>query len=102
MQPSRRAFLGVGDVPYQNQGGASSKLAKPIGVRQRLLRGFSDAFGTPLYDLPHTREEVTEVNKIVGKDGIVLLGTEATETGFKTQPLQDFKIIHLAAHGFAD
>src|SRR5207245_9960672 len=42
------------------------------------------------------------VNKLVGNDGIVLLGTQATETAFKTQPLQDFKIIHLAAHGFAD
>jgi len=44
----------------------------------------------------------SEVNKLVGNDGIVLLGTQATETAFKTQPLQDFKIIHLAAHGFTD
>src|SRR6266581_1381159 len=102
MQASRRAFLGVGDVPYQNQGGASSKLAKPIGVGQRLLRGFSDAFGTPLYDLPQTREEVIEVSKIVGNDGVMLLGSNATETAFKSEPLEDFKIIHLAAHGFAD
>lgn len=94
--------LGVGDVPYQNQGGASAKLAKPVGVGQRLLRGFSDAFGTPLYDLPQTREEVIEVSKIVGNDGVMLLGSNATETAFKSQPLEDFKIIHLAAHGFAD
>src|SRR5260370_18376034 len=66
------------------------------------MRSLSDNFGASLYDLPHTREEVTEVNKLVGNDGIVLLGTQATETAFKTQPLQDFKIIHLAAHGFAD
>jgi CHAT domain-containing protein len=102
MQASRRAFLGVGDVPYQNQGGASSKLAKPAGVGQRLLRGFSNAFGTPLYDLPQTREEVIEVSKIIGNDGVMLLGSNATETAFKSEPLQDFKIIHLAAHGFAD
>ncbi len=102
MQPSRRAFLGVGDVPYQNQGGASAKLAKPVGVGQRLLRGFSDAFGTPLYDLPQTREEVIEVNKIVGNDGVMLLGSNATETAFKSEPLADFKIVHVAAHGFAD
>ena len=102
MQPSRRAFLGVGDVPYQNQGHVSAKLEKPSAVKQRLLRGFSDTFGTSLYDLPQTREEVIEVNKIVGKDGVVLLGSDATETAFKSEPLQDFKIIHLAAHGFAD
>src|SRR6266436_2883928 len=101
-QSARRTFLGVGDVAYQNQGGVSRKLDKPTALKQRLMRGLSDNFGASLYDLPHTREEVTEVNKLVGNDGIVLLGAEATETAFKTQPLQDFKIIHLAAHGFAD
>jgi CHAT domain-containing protein len=89
-------------VAYQNQGGVSRKLDKPSALKQRLMRGLSDNFGASLYDLPHTREEVIEVNKLVGNDGIVLLGAEATETAFKTQPLQDFKIIHLAAHGFAD
>src|SRR5260370_1141787 len=58
--------------------------------------------GNSLYDLPQTREEVTEVNDILGKDGVMLLGTEATETAFKSAPLADFKIIHIAAHGFAD
>jgi CHAT domain-containing protein/tetratricopeptide (TPR) repeat protein len=101
-QSARRSFLGIGDVAYQNQGGVSRKLDKPAELKQRLMRGLSDNFGASLYDLPHTREEVTEVNKLVGNDGIVLLGAEATETAFKTQPLQDFKIIHLAAHGFAD
>jgi CHAT domain-containing protein len=101
-QSARRSFLGIGDVAYQNQGGVSRKLDKPAALKQRLMRGLSDNFGASLYDLPHTREEVTEVNKLVGNDGIVLLGAEATETAFKTQPLQDFKIIHLAAHGFAD
>jgi CHAT domain-containing protein len=53
MQPSRRAFLGVGDVPYQNQGRVSAKVEKPTGAKQRLLRGLSDTFGSSLYDLPH-------------------------------------------------
>jgi len=101
-QSARRTFLGVGDVSYQNQGGVSRKLDKPTALKQRLMRGLSDNFGASLNDLPHTREEITEVNKIVGNDGAVLLGTEATETAFKTQPLQDFKIIHIAAHAFAD
>jgi CHAT domain-containing protein len=48
------------------------------------------------------REEVIEVNEIVGKDGVLLLGTDATETAFKSASLVDFKIIHIAAHGFAD
>jgi len=44
-QPSRHAFLGVGDVVYRNQGHVSSKIDKPTAVKQRLLRGFSDALG---------------------------------------------------------
>ncbi len=101
-QLSRRTFLGVGDVPYQNQGHVSAKLDKPATVKLRLLRGFSDALGTPLYDLPQTREEVVRVSNIVGKDGVLLLGSNATETAFKSEPLTEFKIVHIAAHGFAD
>jgi len=99
---SQRAFLGVGDVPYQNQGHISAKVQKPRGVQQRLERGLSDAFGTTLYDLPQTREEILTVSKIVSKDSVLLLGPAATETAFKAQPLKDFKIVHIAAHGFAD
>ncbi len=101
-QDPPRVFLGVGDVPYRDQGGVSTKIDKPTAVKQRLLRGFSDALGTPLHDLPQTREEIIEVSKIVGKDDVVLLGSAATETAFKSEPLSDFKIIHIAAHGFSD
>jgi CHAT domain-containing protein len=101
-QVPRHTFLGVGDIPYQNQGHVSSKLEQPSVVRQRIERGFSDTFGTTLYDLPQTREEVLSVSRIVGNDGILLLGATATETAFKSEPLSDFKIIHIAAHGFSD
>ncbi|HWO31685.1 MAG TPA: CHAT domain-containing protein, partial [Candidatus Acidoferrum sp.] len=72
------------------------------GIGMRLLRGFSEAFGTALYDLPQTREEVLSASRFFGKDAVVLLGSEATETAFKSQPLAEFKIVHLAVHGFAD
>ncbi|HXN23446.1 MAG TPA: CHAT domain-containing protein [Candidatus Dormibacteraeota bacterium] len=98
----RHIFLGLGDVPYRNQGHVSSKIDKPSAVSQKLLRGFSDALGTPLYDLPQTRAEVLELRKILGDDAVLLLGSDATETVFKSEPLDEFKIIHLAAHGFAD
>lgn len=101
-QELRHTFLGVGDVPYRDQGGVSARLNQAAGVKLRILRGFSDVFGTPLKDLPQTREEVVESNKIMGDEGVLLLGSQATETAFKSEPLQDFKIIHIAAHGFAD
>jgi CHAT domain-containing protein len=99
---NRRTLLAAGDVPYQNQGNVSAEVAKPSGVEQRLLRGMSDVFGTRLYDLPETREEVLDIKSILRGDGVVLLGADATETAFKSQRLTDFKIIHLAAHAFSD
>lgn len=98
----RHTLLGLGDVPYRNQGHVSSKIDTPRTAGRRLLRGFSDALGTPLYDLPQTREEVLQLRKILGNDAVLLLGSDATESAFKSEPLEDFKIIHLAAHGFAD
>jgi CHAT domain-containing protein len=99
---AQRTFLGVGDVAYQDQGHISAKVEKPGGFKQRLERGMSDVFGTTLYDLPQTREEVIAASKIVGQDSVLLLGSSATESAFKTEPLADFKIVHIAAHGFAD
>jgi CHAT domain-containing protein len=95
-------FLGVGDVPYQNQGHVSAKLEKPNGFSRRIERGLSDVFGTELHDLPETREEVLTASKAVTKDPVLLLGPNATETAFKSEPLADFKIVHIAAHGFVD
>ena len=62
----------------------------------------SPAPGRRYRDLPQTREEVLEIDKIVGPDGVVLLGKDATETAFKKEPLNQFRILHLAVHGFAD
>jgi CHAT domain-containing protein len=99
---TQRTFLGVGNVAYQDQGLISAKVEKPTGFARRLERGMSDAFGTTLYDLPQTREEVLAASNIVGKDSVLLLGSSATETAFKAEPLADFKIVHIAAHGFID
>lgn len=99
---TQHAFLGVGDPPYENQGHISAKIDKPNGLQRRLERDLSDAFGTTLYDLPQTREEVLSASKTIGPDSVLLLGQNATETAFKAEPLADFKIVHIAAHGFVD
>jgi len=98
----RHTFLGVGDVAYRDQGHVSAKLEKPKGLRQRFERGMSDLFGTALHDLPQTREEVITASNILGKESVLLLGQDATETAFKSESLVDFKIVHIAAHAFSD
>jgi len=95
-------FLGIGDVAYENQGGAGSRLPPPTTVPGRILRGMADLSGMELHDLPQTREEVEEIGKIVGRDAVILLGKDATEAAFKKQPLDQFRVLHLAVHGFAD
>ena len=95
-------LLAVGDVAYENQGGAGRKMPPPVTVRGRMERGIADLSGIGLHDLPQTREEVREIGKVVGADAVLLLGKDATETAFKRQPLDQFRILHLAVHGFAD
>jgi CHAT domain-containing protein len=97
-----RPFLGVGDVAYENQGGAGRRLPTPDTIRARLVRGMADLSGMRLQDLPETREEVERIGKIVGRDAVILLGKDATETAFKKEPLDQFRVLHLAVHGFAD
>ena len=97
-----RPFLGVGDVAYENQGGAGRRIPTPDTIRARLVRGMVDLSGMRLQDLPETREEVERIGKIVGRDAVMLLGKDATETAFKKEPLDQFRVLHLAVHGFAD
>jgi CHAT domain-containing protein len=101
-EPARRPFLGVGDVAYENQGGAGRKLSPPETVRGRVMRGVADISGIRMHDLPKTREEVEAIGRIVGGDAVILLGKDATETAFKKEPLYEFRVLHLAVHGFAD
>ena len=97
-----KPLLAVGDVEYENQGGSGRRIPPPASIRGRIERGIADLSGVGLHDLPETRAEVEEIGKIVGSDAVMLLGKDATETGFKKQPLDQFRILHLAVHGFAD
>jgi hypothetical protein len=101
-KPAPKPLLAVGDVEYENQGGAGRRIPPPASIRGRIERGIADLSGIGLHDLPETRAEVEEIGKIVGSDAVILLGKDATETGFKKQPLDQFRILHLAVHGFAD
>ncbi len=92
-----RSLLAIGDVEY---GDLLDPLSDHDQSGTRASRSFYDMAGTHFNNLPHTREEVLAISK--GMAGsVVLLGPDATETDFKAQPLEQFKIIHLAVHGLA-
>jgi CHAT domain-containing protein/tetratricopeptide (TPR) repeat protein len=100
--PAGRPLLAVGDVPYEGQGGAGQRIPKPASFRGRVERGIADLSGMALSDLPETREEVEQIGKLAGPTSILLIGKDATETVFKKEPLDQFRVLHLAVHGFAD
>jgi CHAT domain-containing protein len=101
-EPAPKPLLAVGDVAYENQGGAGKRMPSSTSVRGRIERGIADLSGVALNDLPQTRQEVEQISSIAGPDAAILLGKNATETAFKKEPLADFRILHLAVHGFAD
>lgn len=101
-QVPSRPFLGVGDVAYENQGGVVHRMSPSDTLKGSLERELADFSGVPLHDLPQTRQELQTIGKIIGKNAEILLGTTATESAFKREPLGQFRVLHLAVHGFAD
>lgn len=78
-EPAPKPLLAVGDVAYENQGGASKRMPVPATVRGRIERGIADLSGIALSDLPQTRQEVEQISGIAGPDAVILLGKNATE-----------------------
>ncbi len=100
--PARHAslpLLAIGDVPYEE---LLNSQEKQNFVKSEVLRGLYDLTGIRLSSLPQTREEVTSIGKMTGTGTVLLLGSEATEHNFKTQPLSDFKVIHMAVHALGE
>jgi CHAT domain-containing protein len=65
-----------------------------------LMRGF-DRSG--FVDLPSSEDEVRIAEAAFPREKVdLLLGAAATETAFKAAGLNEYRIIHLAVHGFAD
>jgi CHAT domain-containing protein len=68
--------------------------------RSGLTRGFSR---NGFVDLPSSADEVRIAQAAFPKQKVdLLVGDSATEAAFKTANLEEYRIIHLAVHGFAD
>lgn len=94
-------FLGVGGVVYSSPVPTVTKVINRTIPNDDTPADFFGLNGVRLPDLPGSRQEVMSITAIVkGKDQL-LLGENATEAAFKSLPLADFRIIHLAVHGVA-
>jgi CHAT domain-containing protein len=100
-QESARPLLAVGAVDYKLARALPKSFAHDT-VAAAAVRGLAELSGSRLEDLPASRDEVLAIAQIAGPHTQLLLGQSATETGFKTQPLAEFRVIHLATHAAAD
>jgi CHAT domain-containing protein/tetratricopeptide (TPR) repeat protein len=87
--PMSRTLLAVGGIPYN-----------PAELKQvSLTRGYE---GSDLSDLPASKDEVIAADAAVhDRSNTLLLGSNGTESAFKHADLSDYRIVHLAVHGFA-
>jgi len=88
-----RPFLGVAYSPEQHESSDKNQ--------QIATRGFDSQISN-LKPLPFARDEVQAAARVAGKESVLLVDAAASESAVKAQPLQDFRIIHLAAHGFGN
>jgi len=83
-----RPFLGVA---YTQSRPSPTQVASNV-------RGVFDLRGSDLKPIEYGREEVTVAGNALGKGGVILYGPNASEAYLKSQPLREFKVIHVAAH----
>ena len=89
----RMAFA-VGASPEAAAAGTNGPTAGPV------TRGVYDLDATQLRPLPLAAEEAESVRAALGASGSqVLVKDAATEAAVKAQPLADYRVLHLAAHG---
>jgi CHAT domain-containing protein len=89
---ARKPFLGVAFSP-------SSQSSSGLGSATRAV---TDLRAGSLKPLQFGHEEITEAAKVFGPQSVTLDGSQASEEALKAEPLADFKVIHLAAHGVSD
>jgi CHAT domain-containing protein len=67
-----------------------------------ILREISFPTVKQLQPLPLTKKEVETIALDFPAPNTLLLGPSATETSFKALPLDQYRVLHLALHGYAD
>ncbi len=92
-----KGFIGFGDPVYAKTG-ATHPAANPGPViNEAAVRSFE------LKQLPYTRLEVNEIAALFpSTERRVFLGWEAQEQTVKSQPLQQYRYLHFAAHSHVD
>jgi CHAT domain-containing protein len=75
---------------------------QPADTRNPIIRAISGPERSQLAPLPESKKEVETIAGDLPRPSVILLGSDATETRFKTVSADSTKVIHLALHGYAD
>jgi CHAT domain-containing protein len=86
----RKSYLGVA---------AWTQTDTHPGIFRQIINGPSRA---QLKALPESQSEVETIGAMLPKPSTILLGSAATKDRFKQLPLADYRVLHLALHGYAD
>ena len=97
-QIASRPFLGMGGVIYDSQETMFAQVARSDSIPGRVVRGLGDLAGIKLPNLSQSKEEVIYAGRLAGPKSVVLLGSGATKSAFRAEPLGDFRVIHFAVH----
>lgn len=101
MLTHRASRSASGDLPYVGVAAWISK-APASNLLATITRAISGPERAQLVALPESRNEVETIGGDLPKPSTILLGGQATETAFKQLPLNQYSVIHLALHGYAD
>lgn len=99
-QQPERTLLAVGDVDYS--GTVAHNKLRNLPLPATITRGLEKVVASQIGTLPESGQEVLSVSRTLGWKSTLLLGKGATETAFKSAPLAEFTIIHLAVHAVPD
>jgi len=98
----RRADQATHDnLPYVGVAAWISK-PPPTTLLATIRRAVSGPERRELIALPESRNEVEAIAGDLPKPSTILLGDQATKSAFTQLPLNEYKVIHLALHGYAD
>lgn len=85
--------------PLDYVGVAAWTLPRPSEMRVGMMPLPPDNRPQPL---PESKEEVETIAHNFAPTSTVLLGSDATESRFKALPLDHYRVLHLALHGYAN
>jgi len=90
---ARKPLLAVGGIPANR---------KPAAPKQYARRSLFTLEAKKIGDLTQTTAEIRAISQLFLNDAVVLEGKRATEAALKSEPLDQFRILHFALHGFSD